>query len=292
MRSSIAVIYNPAARGASAGKIALATAFLRERGFSPDLLTTEKKGDAETFAREVLRKKPFAIIAAGGDGTVNEVVNGIVWSDTPLALLPMGTTNVLAKEIGIPEKVTESMERIVNGSPRRVSLGRITLKSGGVERYFCLMAGTGFDGKAVYGVNPFLKKLSGRLAYVVSGFGNFLRYLPDEITLVMNGEEYPGCTAVIAKASKYGGHLMVSPDADLRDPSFQVCVFGGRTRLDLLRYVLGVLRSRHLKYRDVTCVMTTHVEVRGKAHAQIDGDYLGVTPAELTIAENALSIIY
>jgi YegS/Rv2252/BmrU family lipid kinase len=292
MRSSIVVIYNPVARRASARKVALATAFLRERGFSPELFTTEKKGDAESFAREAARKNPFAVIAAGGDGTVNEVVNGIVWSDTPLALLPLGTTNVLAREIGIPENIPEAMEKVVSGTPRKVSLGRITLENGVVDRYFCLMAGIGFDAQAVHGVNSSLKKLSGRLAYVLSGFGNFLRYSPGEITLDMNGEKYPGYTAVISKASKYGGQFMVSPEASLHDPSFHVCVFSGGKRLDLLRYVLGVVRGRHLGYHDVKCGKTVRVVVRGKAHIQIDGDYLGVTPAELTIAENALRIIY
>jgi diacylglycerol kinase family enzyme len=114
MRSLIIVIYNPAARTASDKKIARATAFLEEKGFAAD----------------ALKRKPRLLIAAGGDGTINEVINGIVWTDTPLAVLPLGTTNVLAKELNIPEDLYGALVTAVTSTPKRVSLGVVQAGSG------------------------------------------------------------------------------------------------------------------------------------------------------------------
>src|SRR4030066_780901 len=123
MRSSIILIGNPAARGASLKKFESASDFLREKGFDTKILLTEKSNDATRLASEAVRKKPYPIIQAGGDGTINEVINGMVKSDIPLAILPLGTTNVLAKELSIPEYINGAMETAVSRKPRTVSLG-------------------------------------------------------------------------------------------------------------------------------------------------------------------------
>lgn len=166
MRSSIILIGNPAARGASHKKFESASVFLQGKGFGTKILLTEKSNDATRIASEAVMEKPYAIIAAGGDGTINEVINGMVKSDVPLAILPLGTTNVLAKELGIPEYINGAMEAIVSRKPRTVSLGRIELNPGtdsAYARYFCLMAGIGFDGKAVHDINNAVKKSPARL---------------------------------------------------------------------------------------------------------------------------------
>ncbi|MFZ2196094.1 MAG: acylglycerol kinase family protein, partial [Thermodesulfovibrionales bacterium] len=124
MRSLIILIGNPAARGASLKKFQSASVFLRGKGFDTKTLLTEKSSDATHLASEAVREKPYAIIAAGGDGTINEVINGMVKSDVPLAILPLGTTNVLAKELGIPENINGAMEAAVSLRPRTVSLGK------------------------------------------------------------------------------------------------------------------------------------------------------------------------
>ena len=288
------MIGNPAARRASVQKLERAAAFLREKGFHVEVLMTQKRGDAEIQAKESAGKKPFLIIAAGGDGTINEVINGMVWSGVPLSILPLGTTNVLAKELGIPEEVQPAMERALKGRPKTVSLGRITLggDNASADRYFCLMAGIGFDGKAVRDTNPSLKKISGEAAYILSGMKNLLWYSPSELKIKANGDEYTGYAAVIGKAAKYGGHFKITPDACLPDPYLYACIFQGRKRTDLLRYVLGVIRGTHLTERDIVYIRTTDMEVRGEAHIQIDGDYLGVTPARLSVAKDALKIVY
>jgi len=294
MKSLVIVIYNPAARTASDRKIAYATAFLEKKGFAVEVLRTEAGGHARHIAAGSLKRKPRLLIAAGGDGTINEVINGIVWSDTPLAVLPLGTTNVLAKELNIPEDIYGALEIAVTSGPRKVSLGVVETGSGKerASRFFCLMAGIGLDGKTVYDVSASIKKISGKAAYILSGIQNILGYSPERLSFIVDGKEYSGYSAVISKAAKYGGHFKVAPDASLLDPSLFVCLFEGGRRRDLFRYAVGVIRGKHLTYRDVVYLRASEIEVMGNAHIQVDGDYLGLTPAKVSTAKDALMLVY
>ncbi|PKL52015.1 MAG: hypothetical protein CVV37_03535 [Nitrospira bacterium HGW-Nitrospira-1] len=294
MRSLIVLIGNPAARGASLRKFNAASAFLREKGFDAEVFLTEKSNDATRLATEAVREKPYAIIAAGGDGTINEVINGMVKSDVPLAILPLGTTNVLAKELGIPEKITGALEVAVSKSARTISLGRIELGAdtdSATSRYFCLMAGIGFDGKAVHDVNEAIKKTSGKAAYIWSGIKNFLRYSPNRLFYHIDGKEYMGFSSITGKAGRYGGNFMITPDANLSDPALYTCIFQGNKRSDLIRYVYRIITGTLLEEKDIIYLKSTSVEVLGAAHVQIDGDYLGLTPAKITVEKDALKII-
>jgi diacylglycerol kinase (ATP) len=295
MRSSIILISNPAARGASTKKFDTASAFLREKGFETKLLLTEKSSDATRLATEAVREKPYAIIAAGGDGTINEVINGMVKSDVPLAILPLGTTNVLAKELGIPEKITAALEVAVSKSARTISLGRIDLGTDTdsiTSRYFCLMAGIGFDGKAVHDINETIKKKAGKAAYIWSGIKNFLHYSPNQLFYEIEGKEYNGYCSITGKASRYGGNFKITPDADLSDPFLYTCIFQGNKRRDLLRYVFKIMTGKLSDEKDIIYLKSASIEVLGTAHIQIDGDYLGVTPAKISVKKDALKIIY
>ena len=295
MRSSIILIGNPAARGASLKKFESASVFLREKGFDTKILLTEKSNDATRLASEAVREKPYAIIAAGGDGTINEVINGMVKSDIPLAILPLGTTNVLAKELGIPEHINKAIAAAVSRKPRTVSLGKIELNTGtdsAYSRYFCLMAGIGFDGKTVHDINTAVKKKSGKAAYIFSGIKNLLSYSPNQLFYNIDGKEFTGFSSITGKASKYSGNFKITPDADLSDPTLYTCIFQGNRRIDLLRYVFKVMTGRLFDERDIVYLKSASVEVLGTAHIQIDGDYLGISPAKITVEKDALQIIY
>jgi diacylglycerol kinase (ATP) len=296
MRSSIILIGNPAARGASLKKFDSASVFLQEKGFDAEVLLTEKDGDATRLAQDAVGKRPYAIMAAGGDGTINEVINGMVSSAVPLAILPLGTTNVLAKELGVPEEFIAALDTAVSRSPRTVSLGRVELLDSDTVpariRYFCLMAGIGFDGKAVHDVNTTIKKISGKAAYILSGIKNFLRYSPNRLFYEIEGKEYTGYCSITGKASRYGGNFMITPDANLAEPVLYTCIFQGNKRSDLLRYVFKIMTGRLFDEKDIVYLKSTSVEVLGTAHIQIDGDYLGVTPAKITVEKDALQIIY
>ncbi len=293
MNPPILLIANPAAKRASERKIQKAVELLRAQGHEVDLYLTKKRGDAEIAARAAAERDIPLIIAAGGDGTINEVLNGIVHSKTAMAILPMGTTNVLAKEIGVPENVEGSIRVALNGSSHNVCTGKISLlHPTPVSRRFCLMAGIGFDGEAVYAFSQSVKKFSGKGAYILGGLKTLMSYKPGLLAFSLDGETLSGYSAIIGNASKYGGNFRVTPDASLLKPDLQVCIMQGRRRVDVLRYLVGILTGRHVRFKDVLCRKVSSVEVTGDARVQIDGDYAGRTPAIITAEPYALRLIF
>ncbi len=294
MNSSIILISNPAAKGASEKKVQKAYRLLKSKRYDVEILSTKYRGDAESLAKEAVSKKPHLIIAAGGDGTFNEVVNGMVNSNIPLAILPMGTTNVLAKELSIPENIEGALDIALKGTPHLVSLGKITIdySSYCICRYFVLMAGIGYDGESVYRINENIKRISGKGAYILSGIKTLLRFKPEPLTCHINDKTYTAYSLIIGKAAKYGGNLKITPDAKLIDPILDVCLFKGKSRLDILRYVFGIVRQRHTMFEDVEYQKAENILIEGKAHIQVDGDYLGMTPASIEVEPRSLRLIY
>ncbi|HEX8950009.1 MAG TPA: diacylglycerol kinase family protein [Dissulfurispiraceae bacterium] len=316
MRKEVILIGNPVAGGGASGRIDKAAHIIKSRGLEVRVLLTGKRGDAETFARQISApsappQPPLAkggsrggtlVIAAGGDGTYNEVANGLAHSDIPMAILPLGTTSVLAKELHIPGDIGKSLDIALGGKARNVHLGKITfhppippLSKGGcsslLTRYFLLMAGIGFDGETIFGISERVKKLTGKGAYIISGLKTVLRYNPPLLTIKAQDRTVAGYAAIVSKASCYGGAFRVAPDADLEDPSFYVFVTHKKGRLDLIRYVAGVVTGGHLKHPDISYFRAEGLSVEGHAHIQIDGDYGGVTPATLSIARDALKLV-
>lgn len=294
MKSLIVLISNPAAKRASRKKIDRACSFLASKGYEVERFFTKQRGDAETLAVGAVRKAPLLVIAAGGDGTINEVMNGLIGSDIPVAILPMGTTNVLAKELDIPENVERAMEIAVSRKPRVISLGKITFthRSPLLSRHFCLMAGVGYDGETVFRVNERLKKVSGKGAYLYSGVTTLLKFNPSELTLRVNGKTYSGYSVIIGNAAKYAGNFSVTPDSRLTEPALYVCLFKGKRRLDFLRYVFGIVTKTHLRYEDVEYLKAEEIEISGSSHVQVDGDYVGTTPAKVEIVRDALRLVF
>lgn len=294
MNSATLLIVNPAANRASERKLRHAIKLLRTSFKNLAIYPTEKRGDAELKARKAAEEGISLIIAAGGDGTYTEVANGLAYTDTRMAILPMGTTNVLAKELDIPENVAGAVKKILSGTVHTVSLGKISLthNSALVTRYFFLMAGIGFDGSAIYNLNTQLKKYSGKGAYIIGGLKALMKYSPKLLTFEINGKDYKGYAAIIGNASKYGGHIKATPDASLLDPVLYAYIMHGERRLDVLKYAAGIITGNHLNFKDITYLKTTTIEVIGKSPVQIDGDYIGNTPAIISVAPKALKLIY
>jgi len=294
MKSPLTLIANPVAKRASGQMIQKAVTLIRSAGHEVRVRLTQQKGDAEGWAREASGDGAPLIIAAGGDGTFNEVINGIVNTGTAMAIVPLGTTNVLAKELGVPEDVVGATERALRGSVHSVSLGRVSCisRASHATRYFCLMAGIGFDGEVVYAVNESLKSCSGKGAYVLSGLKTLMKYSPGDLKFTMNGTSYEGYSAIIGNASKYGGNFKITPDATLGDPHLYVVIMHGKRRRDILRYVYGILRGRHLHLKDITYLKTESVRIEGVAPIQLDGDYFSNTPATIAVVPGAFRLVY
>lgn len=294
MEAPVVLIANLAAKRSSLKKIERAVEILRLAGREVTVRFTENPSDAERFAKEASGNGVPLIIAAGGDGTFNEVINGIAKTDTAMAILPMGTTNVLARELGVPEKIDTAVKVALSGKPHAVSLGSITYTSHDTRRtrYFCLMAGIGFDGEAVYSVDLSLKRYSGKGAYILSGLTTVIGYSPAELAFTVDGKTYTGYSAIIGKASKYGGDFMITPDAKLTNPELYAFIMHGKRRADLFRYCLGILTGKHLALKDVTYLRAHSVGIQGNAHVQIDGDYIGTTPADISVVPDALRLVF
>ena len=308
MKKKIILIGNPVAGRGAAGRIARAVDIIKSRGFNVRLMLTGKKGDAELFSKEIskdqsdipdTRPVPL-IIAAGGDGTYNEVINGIAYTDIPMAILPLGTTNVLARELDIPEVMEKALDIALGGKVQNVCIGKITLSAqlsgvscqgSGITRYFLLMAGIGFDGEAVYGIKNRIKRYSGKGAYIWSGLKTFMLWNPDKLTFNIDNRGYEGYSAIICNAAKYAGHFKVAPDAKLQEPSLYAFIMQGRKRSDIVRYVSGIIRGNHLKLSDIAYLKAEKIEINGDACIQIDGDYFGKTPATIEIVPDALKLV-
>jgi YegS/Rv2252/BmrU family lipid kinase len=254
---------------------------------------TQKKGDALAYARE--KTDIDRMVVAGGDGTMNEVINGLLLSSDfhagreapPIGLIPLGTSNVLARELGIPLKIDEAVHRALTGTPKKISLGKIN------GRYFSLMAGIGFDGETVFRVREGIKKISGKGAYLLSGIQTLMRYNPSLIQVTTAKETFSGFTVVVGKAHYYGGGFQITPKADITEPLLDVCILKSRTKKKLLRFISGVITKRHLALDDVVYRRVAKVTVtsRDTVYVQTDGDYCGTLPATIEVFRDAVSII-
>ena len=155
-----------------------------------------------------------------------------------------------------------------------------------------MMAGVGFDAMTVFGLNLTFKKISGKGAHFYSGIKVLSRFHPAELAFTIGENRYAGYSAIIGKGAKYGGHFKITPDARLTDPDLYICIFKGEKRLDMFRYVVGVLTKSHLGFKDVEYLMAQKIQIDGSAHVQIDGDYLGMTPALIETAPVTVRLIY
>jgi YegS/Rv2252/BmrU family lipid kinase len=291
MSSLTALIANPRAGSASGKKVELAARLLREGGREVTILYTQCGGDGMRLAREAAGMGASLVVAAGGDGTFNEVANGLAGSAVPMALLPAGTTNVLAKEFSIPEDVRGAVSTALNGTPRTVSLGKIEWE--GKERYFCFVAGMGFDGATVYATKgKHLMKISGKLSHIVYGIGVLFGWSPPALRVEADGKHYEGYSLIVCNAAKYAGHMKVAPHASMLEPPLYMFLMHGKRRVDILRYAFGILAGTNINFKDVTYGKVDVVRVEGTARIQVDGDYIGKTPAVITADAARIRFVY
>ncbi|MFQ3574220.1 MAG: diacylglycerol kinase family protein, partial [Thermodesulfovibrionales bacterium] len=273
------------------------------KGFDVDIRLTQYKGHAEEIAKEIAqsggsKEHEQLIISAGGDGTYNEVANGLVSSTIPMAILPMGTTSVLAIELDIPKDIEEAVQSILNGVVIQINTGVINFFKNGQEfrRHFLLMAGIGYDAETVKGVDTGYKKTVGKLAYIISGLKTFLRKSNHSIIATIGNEDGIHTTVkcsniIIGKGAHYGGYFRVTPHASLINPYFYCFLTHGTSRSALLRYVVGIITHRHLRLPDIEYMKGYQISLDGNAPIQIDGDYIGELPAKITLGEKTLRFV-
>ena len=294
------VIFNPTAGWRRRRRLDATLRLLREAGVVCELAETRGRGDAEALAREAAdaARPPSLVIAAGGDGTINEVANGLVAGSAlpPLAILPLGTANVLAAEIGLATTPAAIAAAILGGRRLDVPVARVTLDtagSAGGARAFLLMAGAGFDAHVVEGVRPAVKRLLGKGAYVLETGRQMLRFRFPRYRVTVDGVEHDAASVVVARGRFYGGRHLAAPDARLDADGFQVCLFETGGRLAVLRYGVALLLGRLPKAAGYRIVPGRHVTVEGPAGdpVQADGDIIARLPVQIDLAPRLLSLV-
>ena len=287
----IMLIHNPAA-GRDRGRLQTTLARLRSLGSVPEVWATARRGEAEALARAAVERDYDLVVAAGGDGTVNEVVNGLIGSDLPLALLPLGTANVLAIEIGLDTAHGALARTILRGTPVDVCLGRIR-GANGASRLFTTMAGAGADAHAVASVDLVGKRVLGTGAYYAEMARQLLVFPFPNYRITVDGATYDAASVVIANGRYYAGQYILAPDADLTEPCFQVCLFERGGRLAALRYVMALQMDRLTKEPDYRIVTGRKVRVEGPTGdpVQADGDIVAELPVDIEIVPGALRLL-
>lgn len=289
----LAVIYNPAAGWRQRQAYKAIIKQLQLDGCEILEMPTRHAGHGEEIARQLTPEACDRVVAAGGDGTVNEVANGLLANTSggrtlPLALLPLGTANVLARELGVLEGRRATAECIRGGQPRAVAVGRAN------GRHFLLMAGVGFDAHVVAGLSLPLKRRVGKLAYVAETCRQLFVYRYPEFRLDIDGSRYRACSAIIANAHYYGGRFVVAPEALLEAPSLQVCLFRRSGRLHAMKYAAALVLRLLPQLPDVRYLEARRIQVLGPEGdpVQGDGDILAALPCDICVLPEALNLVF
>jgi diacylglycerol kinase (ATP) len=266
------LIVNPTSGSYSQKSIDRIVASLRGGGIETVVLPTKTAADTGLFAARLCAEQDHPLIAvAGGDGTVNGALNGLVPGAATLAVIPTGTSNVLARELDI-NSVDEAVKRIIRGKSRAISIGEMECAES--KRRFVLMAGAGVDGAVVQGVRLAEKRVVGKGAYVLSALRLLLSWDSGQVTVSGGGKTVECHSVIICNAAKYGGNFVLCREADLFTPGFQViCIKGGPW--SYLKLFLLLAAGRVRPSRAVSIFAASEVEVSGSKAVQLDGDFFG-----------------
>jgi len=282
------LIVNPTSGSFSPSRLEQVLTSLRQGGLDPELLQTGSAGDAALFAARVCAESSDPLVlVAGGDGTVNGVLNGLAPGAATLGVLPLGTSNVLARELKIGS-LDDALARVTRGTSRPVSVGE--LECAGQKRRFLLMAGVGVDGAVVRAVRLDEKRALGKGAYLLSALRLLANWDRGELRVTGGGRSLSCHSVIVCNAARYGGNFLLAPQGDLFSPGFQVlCISGGRLTYLGLALLLGL--NRAASSRSVQSFRATELEVSGEKAVQLDGDYFGSGPLLLRSLPDFLRLI-
>ena len=299
-----AIIYNPLAgrrRGLRTRHLQEARQVLARAGIECELVPTAAAGQAGMLAAQAANSGADLVIASGGDGTLNEVVNGMtrdpIARRTPLAVLPSGTANVLAKELGIPWDLPRAAALIPRGTAVRISVGRIISEdaaNAAADRYFLSLAGAGPDGALVHAVDVSLKLKTGVFAYWIEGAKQLLKYEFPKFRAHAGSETIDATLAVIGRTKHYGGPFRITTGADLFGDEFEIVFFMTKSAIRYLAYLPATWFGRLPQLPDVRIVKTQRLvcePLEGTVYTQADGEPIGTLPATFEIVPDALTLV-
>jgi diacylglycerol kinase (ATP) len=278
----VLTILNPAA--GRKRRFAEAMAAWSAAGRTTAVVETRRRGDAERLAREAADSGVGLVLAAGGDGTVNEIVNGLAGAERPPALgvLPLGTANVLARELGLPLDPA-----LARGQARPAHLGLVN------GRRFVMMAGVGFDAQVVAAVRPEAKQRFGRLAYAATTAGLWAKGRSSRYRLQAGDTDVEVGSVIVANGRHYAGGFVACPTASLLRPELSLCLLRSSTRPQVLATALALGIGQIAWAPGVRHLSAPILHVDGPADepVQADGDIVGTLPATFSVAPETLRML-
>jgi YegS/Rv2252/BmrU family lipid kinase len=287
-RKRVVVVFNPTAGSARNRRFSKVLAELRRLGVTAEVTPTACRGDAERIVGRLRAADWDAVAVAGGDGTIDESVNGLHADSPPLAIVPLGTANVAAWEIGLGLRPDRVAAAIASGPARDVHVGRVN------GRRFLLMAGIGFDAQVVRDLPPALKRALGKGAYGWQTLATLAAYRYPVFRVEVDGAPFDAVSAVIANGRFYAGRYSCAPAARLADPLLHVCLFERPGTLATLGYAARLLSGRLRPgpgYRVVTGRRISIAAPPG-APVQADGDLAAILPVTVESTGETVRLIH
>lgn len=298
----VKLIVNPIAGGGTVGKHwPRIRRILEGEGLEFEASLSERKGHAAELARQAKNGGFKTVVALGGDGTVNEVINGLMAegdNEVTLGIIPGEKGNDLARTLGIPFDYAGACRKLLAGKAVPLDLGRVTYTYQGSEgcRYFVNVAGLGFDGEVVRRVTPRLRSLSNPTVRYLSGlFITLASYKNREVRVALDGEELRqrAFSIVVCNGRYFGGGMEIAPQAEPDDGLFDVIVIGDFSKWEILANLSRVYRGSHLSHPKVKLYRAreVRVEAREPLLLQADGELLGETPARFELIPGAIRVL-
>jgi len=293
------LIHNPAAGMYSHSRgLRRAVSLLEKHDWQVNWRTTEKPADTSVWAREAPAAGYDVVIAAGGDGTIGRVVDGLAGSDTPLGILPLGTSNVLARDLGIPTPgalapfaLEDAAQMLLDSMPRRVDLGWAN------GHHFFAWAGIGFDAEVVRELEsqPTVKRRLGTVGFLVFLALTLRTYAGTRTTMLIDGRRVSSriILATVSNIELYGRYFRIAPTARLDDGLLDVCCFQGQRAPILFYHAFTVLMRRHIGDPRVSYYQARQVEIETARPmpVQLDGEPFGTTPLTIRAVPQALTLL-
>lgn len=275
------LIYNPTSgREAMKRSLPEVLAKLEKAGYETSCHMTTRYGDATHAAKMAVERGYDVIIAAGGDGTIYEVINGMAEAEKPptLGIIPAGTTNDFARALHLPKSIEEAAEVIANGHTMPIDVGKMN------DKYFINIAGGGSLTELTYDVPSKLKTMLGQLAYYIRGIEKLPSFKPINVRIEYDGKLFEGeiMLFLVANTNSVGGFERLAPDASLNDGMFTLIILKKANLADLIRVVTLAIRGEHINDKNIIYAKANRIKVTAEKEMMLnlDGELGGVTPAE------------
>lgn len=284
------IVFNPAAGRRRAQLLWQVLDVMAANGVRLDIAHTRHPGHATALARSAAEAGEALVVAAGGDGTIAEVAAGLAGSPCRLGIIPLGTANVLACELGLPFAPQEAAAALAFGRTRTIWPGLATSPSG--ARLFVQMLGAGFDAQVVHHLCKPLKRALGRGAYALQTLRELQRYRFPSIAVRLDGEPAQAASVIVSKGRFYAGRYTLAPDAAPTTPGFTVALFQGAGPWTALRCAAALPFDLLSQVPGLRLVRASHIEFDSdNVPAQADGDPAGCGRMSITDAAAPIQVV-